>query len=168
MIAGLSWGFDDRSRLTLALFADRAVSLDELDRRFEGGQSEVNRAYTVAGSFVRDLVHRHGPEVHRADPRRRRPRPPVRGGFPRAPPATRSPRPRVVLGPPDVLVPLGARCSPAPSPSGCSSPCSPSGRCSHRRARDAALRRIWEEEDERQRLAEAERLAEPGPGEWIH
>ena len=63
MIAGGSWGFDDRSQLTLALLADRPVSLAELEERFLRGQSEVNRAYAVAGSFVRDLFDRYGPEA---------------------------------------------------------------------------------------------------------
>src|SRR5256885_2326590 len=63
MIAGLSWGLDDRSRLTLALLVDRPVSLADLDQRFAGGQSEVNRAYAVAGSFVRDLFDRYGQDV---------------------------------------------------------------------------------------------------------
>jgi hypothetical protein len=67
MIAGGSWGLDDRSHLTLALLADRPVSLAELEERFAGGQSEVSRAYAVAGAFVRDLFERHGrraaPEV---------------------------------------------------------------------------------------------------------
>jgi hypothetical protein len=63
MIAGLSWGLEERSRLTLALFADAPISLDELDRRFAGDQGTVQRAYTVAGAFVRDLVLRHGPQV---------------------------------------------------------------------------------------------------------
>jgi hypothetical protein len=63
MIAGGSWGFDDRSRLTLALLADRPVSLAELEERFSGGQAETNRAYAVAGAFVRDLFDRYGPEA---------------------------------------------------------------------------------------------------------
>jgi hypothetical protein len=63
MIAGLSWGFDDRSRLTLALLVDRPVSLAELDDRFAGGQSEVNRAYAISGAFVRDLFDRYGQGV---------------------------------------------------------------------------------------------------------
>ncbi len=63
MIAGLSWGLEDRSRLTLALLVDRPVSLAELDGRFAGGQGEVNRAYAIAGSFVHDLFDRHGPQV---------------------------------------------------------------------------------------------------------
>lgn len=62
MIAGGSWGLDDRSRLTLALVADRPVSLAELEERFAGGQGEVNRAYAVAGAFVRDLFERYGQE----------------------------------------------------------------------------------------------------------
>lgn len=61
MIAGGSWGLEDRSRLTLALLADRPVSLADLERRFAGGQGEVNRAYAIAGSFVRDLLARYGP-----------------------------------------------------------------------------------------------------------
>ncbi|HEY0514265.1 MAG TPA: hypothetical protein VGH73_20340 [Thermoanaerobaculia bacterium] len=63
MIAGLSWGLEDRSRLTLALLVDRPVSLAELDERFTGGQGEVNRAYAVAGAFMHDLFDRHGQEV---------------------------------------------------------------------------------------------------------
>jgi len=66
LIAGGSWGFDDRSRLTLALLADRPVSLAELEERFAGERGEVNRAYAIAGAFVRDLVDRYGP---RAAPR---------------------------------------------------------------------------------------------------
>jgi hypothetical protein len=60
MIAGQSWGLEDRSRLTLALFADRRVPLSELDSHFAGGQGTVQRAYTVAGACVRDLIQRHG------------------------------------------------------------------------------------------------------------
>src|SRR5258706_5733297 len=63
MIAGRSWGLDDRTRLTLALLVDRPVSLAALDGRFAGGQAEVHRAYAVAGSFVRDLLDRYGPGV---------------------------------------------------------------------------------------------------------
>jgi hypothetical protein len=61
MIAGGSWGLDDRSHLTLALLVDRPVSLAELEERFAGGQGEVNRAYAIAGAFVRDLFERYGP-----------------------------------------------------------------------------------------------------------
>lgn len=63
MIAGLSWGLDDRSRLTLALLADHEVSLAELEGLFRGGQGSSNRAYAIAGAFVRDLFERHGSGV---------------------------------------------------------------------------------------------------------
>lgn len=63
MIAGQSWGLDERSRLTLALLADNRVSLTALDSRFAGDERTVQRAYTVAGAFVRDLVQSHGPRV---------------------------------------------------------------------------------------------------------
>ncbi|HSS78906.1 MAG TPA: hypothetical protein VLV54_19455, partial [Thermoanaerobaculia bacterium] len=63
MIAGRSWGLDDRTRLTLALLVDRPVSLSSLDGRFARGQAEVNRAYAIAGSLVRDLLDRYGPGV---------------------------------------------------------------------------------------------------------
>jgi hypothetical protein len=63
MIAGLSWGFDDRSRLTLALLTDQPVSLDQLDDRFTGTQAEVNRAYAISGAFVRELFESYGPRA---------------------------------------------------------------------------------------------------------
>lgn len=63
MIAGLSWGLDDRSRLTLALLADREITLAELDRRLTGEAGEVHRAYAVSGAFVRDLLDRHGQDT---------------------------------------------------------------------------------------------------------
>jgi hypothetical protein len=63
MIAGQTWGLEERSRLTLALLADRRISLTELDSRFAGDERTVQRAYTVAGAFVRDLVQSRGPRV---------------------------------------------------------------------------------------------------------
>jgi hypothetical protein len=162
MIAGGSWGFDDRSRLTLALLADRPVSLGELEGRFSGGQSEVNRAYAIAGSFVRDLFDRYGSE---AAPR-------VLAGVARGlsfedafreatgatlaqaesafwsrqtfwyrwvPVLTSS----VTLWLLITMLALWA--------------------IRRRRARDAALRRIWDEEEERARLAAAVRI-EPESG----
>ena len=63
MIAGLSWGFDDRSRLSLALLTDQPVSLAALDDRFNGTQAEVNRAYAISGAFVRELFESYGPRA---------------------------------------------------------------------------------------------------------
>jgi hypothetical protein len=175
MIAGLSWGLDDRSRLTLALLVDRPVSLAGLDGRFAGGQSEVNRAYAISGAFVRDLFDRYGQEVAA-----RILREVSRGlSFPDAfraatgdslataessfwdrqtfwyrwvPALTSS----VTLWMIVTLLALWAM--------------------KRRRARDAALRRRWDEEDERLRLA-AEAPAETPPlavvpkdeaGEWVN
>jgi hypothetical protein len=63
MIAGLTWGLDDRARLTMTLLADRQISLAELDQRFQGTGAEVYRAYAISGSFVRDLLESHGPDA---------------------------------------------------------------------------------------------------------
>jgi hypothetical protein len=167
MIAGGSWGFDDRSRLTLALLADRPVSLAELEERFSGGQSEVNRAYAVAGAFVRDLFDRYGPE---AAPR-------LLAGVSRGrsfeeafreatgstlaqaeaafwsrqtfwyrwvPVLTSS----ITLWLLITLLALWA--------------------IRHRRARDAAQRLIWEEEEERTRLAAEARARQDQGGEWVN
>jgi hypothetical protein len=169
MIAGRSWGLDDRTRLTLALLVDRPVSLAALDGRFAGGQAEVNRAYAVAGSFVRDLLDRYGPGVA----------PAILEGVARGlsfedaffaatgtslaaaedsfwsrqtfwyrwvPVLTSS----VTLW---LLVTLLALWA-----------------IRHRRRRDAAQRRIWEEEEarERARVASAAALEPPGPEGWVN
>lgn len=58
-----AWGLSDRSYLTFAMIADREVPFPELERRFSGEAGEVRRAYAVAGAFVRDLRTRYGPGV---------------------------------------------------------------------------------------------------------
>jgi len=63
MIAGLSWGLEEQSRLAATLLRGGGVSLAEVDRRFGGDEGEVRSAYTLAGAFVRDLLRRHGREV---------------------------------------------------------------------------------------------------------
>jgi hypothetical protein len=171
MIAGRSWGLDDRTRLTLALLVDRPVSLTALDGQFARGQAEVNRAYSVAGSFVRDLLDRYGPAVA----------PAILAGVARGltfedaffaatgtslaaaedsfwsrqtfwyrwvPVLTSS----VTLWLLITLLALWA--------------------IRHRRRRDAAQRRIWEEEEalerERLRLAATAVLEAPGPDGWVN
>jgi hypothetical protein len=63
MIAGGTWGADDRARLVLELLLDRGATLAGLDRRFAGGEREVAGAYALAGAFVHDLVQRRGAAV---------------------------------------------------------------------------------------------------------
>jgi hypothetical protein len=163
MITSLSWGVDDHSRLTLALIADRPVSLAELDRRFAAGQGEVDRAYAISGAFVRDLFNRHGPRAA----------PGILAGVARG------------LSFEDAFrAATGTSLEDAESsfwnrqtfwyrwvPVLTSSATLWLGvtllalwAIRKRRRRDAALRRMWEEEDERRLRTEAE----PEPGEWIH
>jgi hypothetical protein len=170
MIAGQSWGLEDRSRLTLALFSDRRVPLAELDGHFSGGQGTVQRAYTVAGAFVRDLIQRHGPRSTG------RILEGLAGGLPFAeayqqatgealaeaedsfwdrqtfwyrwvPFLTSS----VILWIGVTLLALWAMAK--------------------RRVRDAAQRRVWEDEEERLALAAAQAQpvpAPPPPDEWVN
>lgn len=63
MIAGLSWGLDDRSQLTLTLVGDGEVSLERLEQEFRGGRGDVRGAYAMAGAFANDLLRRHGDDA---------------------------------------------------------------------------------------------------------
>jgi hypothetical protein len=63
MIAGLTWGLDDRTHLTYSLVTDPEISLAGLDDLFGGGKGAAHRAYAISGAFVRDLLDRHGPDV---------------------------------------------------------------------------------------------------------
>ena len=57
MAAGSPWGLADRSRLALAF---RKTPLRELSRAFEGNQTEVGRAYVLAGAIMNDILRQHG------------------------------------------------------------------------------------------------------------
>ncbi len=67
MIAGLSWGLDDRSQLSITLVGtlvgDGEVSLEQLEREFRGGRGETQGAYAIAGAFANDLLRRHGDDA---------------------------------------------------------------------------------------------------------
>lgn len=63
MIAGTSWGLDDRSRLTVTMVRGGEVSLAEVERQFTGGRSSTVNAYTIAGSFVNELLRREGDDA---------------------------------------------------------------------------------------------------------
>jgi hypothetical protein len=63
MVAAGTWGLEDRTRLTLALLRGEPVPLARLDALFGGGRGEVTRAYALAGSFVSELLARHGPDT---------------------------------------------------------------------------------------------------------
>jgi hypothetical protein len=63
MIAGLSWGLDDRSQLTLTLVGDGEVSLERLEQEFRGGRGDARSAYAIAGAFANDLLRRYGDDT---------------------------------------------------------------------------------------------------------
>lgn len=63
MAAGGAWGVEDASRFVLASLRGGPVRLADADRLFAGGGAAAARAYAVSGAFVRDLRHRHGPDV---------------------------------------------------------------------------------------------------------
>jgi len=172
MIAGLSWDLEDRSRLTLALLVDRPVSLGEVEQRFQGGQAEVNRAYAIAGAFSHDLLDRYGQDAVARILRK------VADGLPfdqAFEAATGTPLTAaessfwdrqtfwyrwvpVLTSGVTLWILITALALWA---------------IRRRRARDAAQKRIWDEEEERQRLAAEARQAEAlsqqdEDGEWVN
>jgi hypothetical protein len=63
MIAGTSWGFDDRSRLTVTMIGGNEVSLAEVERQFSGGRGSTFNAYAIAGAFVNELLSKEGDDA---------------------------------------------------------------------------------------------------------
>jgi hypothetical protein len=63
MIAGTSWGLDDRSRLTVTMIGGQAVSLADVERQFTADRGSTFEAYAVAGSFVNELLSREGDDA---------------------------------------------------------------------------------------------------------
>lgn len=63
MVAGTSWGLDDRSRMTVTLIGGDQPSLAEIERQFTGGRGSTANAYAVAGAFVNELLRREGDDA---------------------------------------------------------------------------------------------------------
>lgn len=63
MIAGTSWGLDDRSRLTVTMIGGDDVSLAEVEKQFAGGRGSTSEAYSIAGAFVNELLGREGDDA---------------------------------------------------------------------------------------------------------
>jgi hypothetical protein len=63
MIAGTSWGFDDRSRLTVTMIGGNEISLAEVERQFSGGRGSTFNAYAIAGAFVNELLSKEGDDA---------------------------------------------------------------------------------------------------------
>lgn len=60
MIAGTSWGLDDRSRLTVTMIGGGHASLADVERQFTEGRGSAVEAYAIAGSFVNEMLSRDG------------------------------------------------------------------------------------------------------------
>ena len=56
-------GFRDQTQLFLHLASGSRLSLDELDRLFEGGQADQTRAYLLSGAIVQYLLSEYGEAV---------------------------------------------------------------------------------------------------------
>lgn len=63
LIAGSSWGLEDRSRLTVTMIGGDAVSLAEVEEQFKGGRGSTSEAYAIAGAFVNELLRREGDDA---------------------------------------------------------------------------------------------------------
>ena len=66
MLAGRSWRLRDQTQLALSLLFAEKVPLWRLDDLFEGGRSDVERAYALSGALVQDLLDRYGSGLPRA------------------------------------------------------------------------------------------------------
>jgi hypothetical protein len=66
MVAGRSWGLQDRTRLAMDLLSGSRVPLHRLDDLFSGDDASVRRAYALAGSLVQELLEKYGPGLPRA------------------------------------------------------------------------------------------------------
>ncbi len=63
MAAERSWGFEDQTRLLYQLVLGPTAGLDEIDRLFAGSRRNQDRAYALAGAFVRDVIRQYGHTV---------------------------------------------------------------------------------------------------------
>lgn len=63
MLAARGWTLEDRSRMVFQVIASRDISLADVESEFSGGESGVAEAYAVSGSFIRDVTRRHGQEA---------------------------------------------------------------------------------------------------------
>jgi hypothetical protein len=62
LVAERAWGFEDRTRVALALTGTH-WSARELDEAFQTGEGRASAAYAVSGALVRDVMRRHGDDA---------------------------------------------------------------------------------------------------------
>jgi hypothetical protein len=60
MAAERGWRVEDQTRLLYEFVLGPRTTLGEMNRLFTGGRRNQERAYALAGAFIRDLMRRHG------------------------------------------------------------------------------------------------------------
>lgn len=60
MVAGRSWGIQDRTRAAFVLLSGGKIPLHRLDSLFRGDRTDVERAYALSGAMVQHLLVRFG------------------------------------------------------------------------------------------------------------
>lgn len=63
MAAERGWKLRDQTQLFIQLVSGTRLSLHELDRLFEGGQTDQTRAYLLSRALVQNLLTKHGDAV---------------------------------------------------------------------------------------------------------
>jgi hypothetical protein len=63
LLAERAWNLGERTRFAHELAAGTEVSPGELDALFRGHVDSVERAYSLSGAFVRDLIRTYGPDL---------------------------------------------------------------------------------------------------------
>jgi hypothetical protein len=63
--AGARWTFEDRARLTLGMLSSSQLNLAALERGFSGSELEIQRSYALSVAFVRHLLNEFGADTPR-------------------------------------------------------------------------------------------------------
>jgi hypothetical protein len=63
--AGARWTFEDRARLTLGMLSSSQLNLAALERGFHGSELEIQRSYALSVAFVRHLLNEFGADTPR-------------------------------------------------------------------------------------------------------
>lgn len=63
MLAARGWTLEDRSRMAFQVVSSENISLAEVEAEFSRGESDTAEAYAISGSFIRDVTRRNGRAV---------------------------------------------------------------------------------------------------------
>lgn len=65
LTAGGQWDLEDRSRMTAAMLTSGDLSLQQVEMGFHGTEAEIQRSYVVSVAFVRHILNRYGADTPR-------------------------------------------------------------------------------------------------------